>query len=1282
VAIGLVKLGAGSGYEYLVRQVAVQDATGLGRGSLADYYTAKGESPGTWYGRGLAGLRLEEGSVVSAEQMKLLFGAGLDPTTGAKLGRAFSVFANTPTPFETELAHRFGSWRDNHHLYVGSAVPKSVREELRTGLAREWFSARYGRPPEGARELHGFIAKNSRKPRTALAGWDVTLSPPKSVSSLWAIAPPALAAAIRQVHEAAVTDTLAECEGRVLFTRQGHQGARHVPVRGMVAGRFTHRDSRAGDPDLHTHVAISNKVQTLAGAWMAINGELVYDAKVTLSEVYLTSLTARLRALGLTMVAVGREDKRPVYEIAGVDPALNRRWSTRRETITKLTGQLVTEFEDHHERPPTAAEKLDLEQQATLATRESKHPPRAETDQRRTWAAQATRLLGTGGIERILHQVFSHTPAASVVVDDTWVGRTAAAVISVVEGKRSWWTPFNVRSEALRQARAAALPLDQIGQAVDAVAARALGPAHSVPIRTTRTMPVEPDLLRRPDGGSVYERPEATRYTSQRILWAERRLVDTAARGGGRVADHNSVSLALLQTMANREPLNNAQQILVREMATSGRRLQLAIAPAGTGKTTAMRALATAWTNSGGNIVGLAPSAAAAEQLRGQLGAGALADNLAKLVWAIGHHEPLAEQVGPGTLVIIDEAGMADTLTLDHVITWCLDQGASIRLVGDDQQLGAIGAGGVLRDIATTHGALHLDEVVRFTDPAEADASLALRAGDAGALGFYLDHNRVHVVDRDTATTQLLNAWHADTRAGLDALMLAPTREQVAQLNAAARQARLNGTRPGQETGLSDGNQASVGDVVLTRRNNRGLNTGETAWVRNGDRWTVTAVHRDGSINVQHLRNHNQLTLPASYVAESVELGYATTIHTAQGVTADTCHGLLTGTESRQLAYTMLTRGRHANHAWVEVNDTDDHLAPIASQLFQPDTATQLLEQILGHDDAPASATTLIDQAEQPARLLAPAVTCYLDAITFAAEQHLSDETKQVIDWAGERYGLTDADAWPALRSQLMLIAANGHKPAVVLSQAVALGGLDDARDPAAVLCWRLDLTQASGGRTRGPLPWLPGIPTQLLDDPEWKSYLSARYVLARGLGEEVHEAASHADDPPRWAEQLPGLDSKLVAEIEVWRTAQGVSDDDLRPTGPRATSPAEHDTQRDLDQRLHTAQAGIREWAPRIVQAAPATAADPRLPVLAARLATLTGTHHDADNLLQQAAGQGNLPDDHPADALSYRITALIKKHRQAEAETWETITPTAPRPYPEHSRSHDHDRGRGISV
>ena len=296
--------------------------------------------------------------------------------------------------------------------------------------------------------------------------------------------------------------------------------------------------------------------------------------------------------------------------------------------------------------------------------------------------------------------------------------------------------------------------------------------------------------------------------------------------------------------------------------------------------------------------------------------------------------------------------GLRNRGTLDYLVGWCLDQGASIRLVGDDQQLGSIGAGGVLRDITTSHGALNLDEVLRFGDPAEAQASLALRTGDIGALGYYLDHNRVHVVDPDTATDQLLTAWQHDRTRGLDAIMLAPTRDQVAALNATARTARLGQHRPGRETELSDGNRASAGDIVLTRRNNRTLTTGELAWVRNGDRWHVTKVHHDGSIDVQHLRNRNRLTLPADYVRESVELGYATTIHAAQGVTADTCHGLLTGDESRQLAYTMLTRGRAANHAWLQNGTPDAHAAPIARDLVETATTVEILEQIIGRDQA------------------------------------------------------------------------------------------------------------------------------------------------------------------------------------------------------------------------------------------------------------------------------------------------------------------------------------------
>ena len=139
---------------------------------------------------------------------------------------------------------------------------------------------------------------------------------------------------------------------------------------------------------------------------------------------------------------------------------------------------------------------------------------------------------------------------------------------------------------------------------------------------------------------------------------------------------------------------------------------------------------------------------------------------------------------------------MADTLSLDIAVQHVLERGGSVRLVGDDQQLAAIGAGGVLRDIRATHGALQLTELVRFTDPAEGAASLALREGKGEALGFYLDRDRVHVGDLATMTEDVFAAWQADRAAGLDSIMLAPTRELVSELNQQARAHRLEGADP------------------------------------------------------------------------------------------------------------------------------------------------------------------------------------------------------------------------------------------------------------------------------------------------------------------------------------------------------------------------------------------------------------------------------------------------------------------------------------------------------
>ncbi len=129
-------------------------------------------------------------------------------------------------------------------------------------------------------------------------------------------------------------------------------------------------------------------------------------------------------------------------------------------------------------------------------------------------------------------------------------------------------------------------------------------------------------------------------------------------------------------------------------------------------------------------------------------------------------------------------AGTLELATADRSTS--LRRGGSVRLVGDDRQLAAIGAGGVLRDLDRTHGAVTLSEVRRFThadgspNRAEAAASLAIRRRRPAGIAYYLDHGRIHVGDDTTTADQAFAAWSADRDAGLDSLLLASTRNRSA----------------------------------------------------------------------------------------------------------------------------------------------------------------------------------------------------------------------------------------------------------------------------------------------------------------------------------------------------------------------------------------------------------------------------------------------------------------------------------------------------------------------
>ncbi len=1259
--MGLHKLTAGDGYTYLTRQVAVHDATERGSRSLGDYYSERGESPGAWMGSGLAGLEISPGEPVAEEQMRSLFGLGRHPNAdrlavtgdpaGGALGKPFRVCEGS-APFQVEVARRFSTYNKEHDRAWNAPIPAEDRARIRTAVATEMFADLHGRAPLDDREIAGFVATASRQRTTAVAGYDLTFSPVKSVSTLWALAPPEVASVVRSAHDAAVADTLSWLEREVGFTRLGAGGVRQVPVTGLVAAAFTHRDSRAGDPDLHTHLAVSNKVQTDQGRWLALDARVLYKAKVAASERYNTRLEAELAdRLGVRFADRARttSGQRPVREIVGINPWLIRAWSSRRAAIEARRSQLASQFQATHGRPPTAVEALALAQTATLQTRDGKHEPRSEAEQRAAWRAEAIDVLGSEAELRHMLRDALEPTTPSIQRCDDWTEVAAPAVVAELEQRRATWQIWHVRAEAERRVRAAAIPLGEHDAVVEELVGRVL---DGLSVRLGIPDPVdEPPQLRRPDHTSVYDVQGATTYTSARVLRAEQRLLEIAGQTDGRRISEVRVGIAVAEEAANGIDLNDAQQTMVRDLVTSGRRLQLGLAPAGTGKTTTMRVLSRAWSDSGGYVLGLAPSAQAAHELGTAIDG--RTETLAKLTWTLAHEPREAwpgwvSRIGPRTLVIIDEAGQAGTADLAAAVEYVTGRGGSVRLIGDDQQLAAIAAGGVLRDLQHSVGAATLSEVRRFADPAEAAVTLAVREGNQAALGFYADHERIHVGDLGSVTDAAYRAWAEDRAAGRDAILLAPTRDLVTALNARARADLPH--RPGPEVALADGTSASPGDVIITRRNQRRLPVSATDWVKNGDRWTVVSSTPDGRLTVRGLTHHRTVTLPADYVAEHVQLGYACTVHGAQGMTTDTAHVVLNGEETRQVLYVALSRGRCANHLYLSSGYDGDPHSLVRRDVLLPPSALDTLTEILQRDGSQTSASTAQRELTSPAVQLHDAAHRYRDALDVAATDLLPPSSLEELDRQVEALwpGLTSEPAYPTLRGHLALHALDGADPLAALIDVAGddpAPGSNGARDRAAVLDWRL----ASDTEAERPLPWLAGIPARLRAHPTWGPYLAARSRRVTDLTRQVrlHALACSPGGMPAWAASTAlRSDHELRADLAVWRAALGVTPDDSRPTGPRQPAAEAAAHQRHLRQRLRTAgltptPAQLNQWADRL----PASfSGDLATRNLCRRLDALQGAGLDVDRLLHNALTRARpLPDEHPADALWWRIVGHL---------------------------------------
>ena len=942
MTMSIRRMSLGAGYRYLMSSVARADGSGHAASALTRYYAESGTPPGRFLGRGLAGLNNADGvavgSMVSEEHLFRMLGMLQDPITGERLG---------------QRPGRVGT------AYIDSR-----------GV--------------------------TRKAPIPVAGFDLTFSAPKSVSVAWAVADEETQGLIYAAHQRALEHVIAYAEENVFSSRSGKGGVVQEDIRGVVAAAFDHWDSRAGDPQLHTHVVVMNRVQTSDGVWRTLDSRGLFRSTVGLSEMYNGVLSDYLtEALGWGWEGCARRHSDvPKYEVAGVSARLQEEFSSRSTDIEAAKEVLVAAFVASRGRQPSAREVLKLRQQATLSTRPDKHVrPLAELVD--GWRGRAREVLGSDPIawvETLVGRNDLPLLRAGDLADEMLLEAAKVAVHTVAE-KRATFARSNVFAEVLRQFHGVRFATaDDRMAVVERTSDLAVGEALLIsPPELAHT----PIAFQRPDGSSRFRPRGSEIYTTQDLLDAEARLLDASrAMVGPSVSPIVAADVSARNLPGTDYPLSPDQCAAVQEIVTSSRVVDVLVGAAGTGKSTAMRGAREAWEreHGPGSVVGLAPSAAAAEVLSDVVGIAT--ENTAKwLTEASRNTLRLAEidqlraqlhqaspslrtrallhrartisaeverwSLRPGQLVIVDEASMAGTFELDALTEQARNAGAKVLLVGDWAQLSPVSAGGAFHLLAKDRDNIpQLHDVRRFRHEWERAASVDLRNGHAEAVDTYAKHGRVEGGDRESMLDLLYEAWRDDTRAGRRSLMIANDSQTVLDLNNRARVDRIAASQvstDGVET--ANGSVVGVGDSVVTRRNQRGLSTG-SGWVKNGDQWSVVGMRRNGSIDVRRLNGPGRATLPSAYVREHVELGYATTAHRAQGRTVDTAHSFVSATTLREPLYVMATRGRESNQMYVDTMydpDVDTSHEP-ADEL----TPVDVLRYVLGNSGADKSATLTI----------------------------------------------------------------------------------------------------------------------------------------------------------------------------------------------------------------------------------------------------------------------------------------------------------------------------------
>jgi conjugative relaxase-like TrwC/TraI family protein len=741
----------------------------------------------------------------------------------------------------------------------------------------------------------------------AVPGFDLTFSAPKSVSLTWALGGPPVGAEVKEAHAAAVDAALGYLQRQACWTRRGAGGREFVHGNGFLAVGYVHRSSRAGDPQLHTHVLIANA--TFAeGRWTRLYHPAIYDHAKTAGYIYEAHLRDELtHRLGVRW----QEPNNGITEIEGFDPDHLRAFSTRRQQILEAAGEGAS---------------ARARQIATLATREAKDRDLTTESLRDLWREKATQL----GLDRdAIRAPMGRSPVEQPRLTIQQLAKSVTADTS----------HFDRRDviQAVANCLPAGAPGDEVEELADV-------------------------YLARPDVIGIATTAKGHRFTTHVIWELEQKALGTvevmAARDDAAVVSEIVVS----RLLAKRPSMKPDQGGMVERLLGGGEGVIVVVGEAGTGKTYALTAAAEGWVASGEELRVAAPTWRAANVLRSE---GLQATSVASLLGEFDRAARRGEAaLGHRSVLVVDEAGMVDSRNLARLIDHAQEADAKLVLIGDPAQLGEIEAGGLFASIAARTEPIVLDEVIRHRHELEREGAKLIREGEGReAISIYRGAERVTVSDDPLARREaMVSDWWRSYEQGEDALMIAKRNAEVRELNALARERMKVADRLGDEEIEVGGVRFAAGDQVITRINDQRQS------IYNRERWRVEEVDAESQrLVLVGIDTRGRVCVDSDYLGRlrerdggpAIEHAYAATTYQAQGATVDTAFVMADPSMDRQEFYVATSRTRDETYLYAtpEIQFDRDEFAPRSPHLRQgldhiAEAAERDGSQVSAHDEA------------------------------------------------------------------------------------------------------------------------------------------------------------------------------------------------------------------------------------------------------------------------------------------------------------------------------------------